>query len=99
MVWEPAVFEPVMVEDAVAVEEPPVLVEDPAVIAPVAPGQTAAVGNVTLALDSSLVSKLSQSPVACRRVSRLQGTGLTRRRSFEQLGPLLDCVSTHFVLR
>lgn len=80
MDWESAVFEPVMVEDAVAVEEPAVVFDDPAVIAPVAPGQTAAVGNLTLALDSSLVSKLWQSPVSCGRVSRLRGRGLTRRR-------------------
>ncbi len=73
-------LEPVMVEDAVAVEELAVVLDDPAVMAPVAPGQTAAVGNLTLALDSSLVSKLWQSPVSCGRVSRLQGMGLTRRR-------------------
>lgn len=73
-------LEPVMVEDAVAVEEPAVVLDDPAVIAPVAPGQTAAVGNLTLALDSSLVSKLWQSPVSRGRASRLQGIRLTRRR-------------------
>lgn len=49
-----------------AVEEPPALAEDVAVLAPDASGHTAAVGNVTFALDSSLVSKASQSPAACR---------------------------------
>ena len=41
-----------------AVEDRPGLAEDVAVLAPDASGQTAAVGNVTFSLDSSLVSKV-----------------------------------------
>ena len=62
IVWEPAVLEAVMVEDAVAVEDRAVVDDEPAVLAAVASEQTGAVGNVTFALDSSLVSKLSTPP-------------------------------------
>ncbi|KAL8856981.1 MAG: hypothetical protein Q9178_006386 [Gyalolechia marmorata] len=66
-----AVLEPVTVDDPVVVVGARVLVADPPVLAPVAsaPGQTAAVGNVTLALDSSLVSKPSQCLEAAEEVA------------------------------
>ena len=85
MVWAPAVVEGVM-----AVDEPPVLAKGVAVLAPVASGQAAAVGNSTLALGRSLVSKASEPPAACRAQSRNRGTGLTYRRSVERLQRLLE---------
>ena len=65
-----AVLEPVVVDDPVVAVGARVLVADPPELAPVAadPGQTAAVGNVTLALDSSLVSKPSRCLVAAEGV-------------------------------